>query len=608
MNFKEIISVSQKNFPSSFIISIINDFSRFHRIQVSEEYSKALSELSYLLKNEGINFKIHKLPFNKNSEYFFQKFFPYWKINKGYLKIIEPFIEIIADYREIPLSVIPRSKKVGGIYEIVDFEKYKGEKDKKIFLTENFRKTFYEILGNDAGILYFGMPEIEGIREEGELEDYLHYVSFWEEGFFGFSISKRKGEKLKKVLKKHKKLKAEVEIFSEFGEGFIEIVDILFKGEEDKKEIWLLSHFCHPSPFANDNLSGVAVSLGIAKYINELIKKNEIKLKRNLRILILPEMTGTIAFLKEFFNENIEVISALNLDMVGEDQDKCKSVMTVEREPFFIRSFAGYLAGLIMDYLPGGAKNFRGTSEIPLFRKTMSNYSGGSDHYILISPDFGIPSCMINYWPDKFYHTTADTRDKISEISLKNSFSLAYAYLYFLLNFEKEDVLFLKEKIKEIFKREIFELKIKEGKKEEFIKEYFGLINAFKSLNKLEKNISIEDDLKEIEEFMEKEKIKKEKSERIKTKEKFILRKKEKGVPLSLSFRLDFKERKIFDEKREKIKNLPLLIDLISYLADGKRDFEEILNFLNLEIGKLKIKDIHFVIDILEKIKFMEKI
>ncbi|MEO0295795.1 MAG: hypothetical protein ABIM85_07230, partial [candidate division WOR-3 bacterium] len=114
----------------------------------------------------------------------------------------------------------------------------------------------------------------------------------------------------------------------------------------------------------------------------------------------------------------------------------------------------------------------------------------------------------------------------------------------------------LKEKMKEIFKREIFELKIKEVKKEEFIREYFGLINAFKSLNKLEKNISIKDDLKEIEEFIEKEKIKKEKIERIKTKEKFILRKKEKGVPLSLSLHLDLKERKIYDNKREKIREI----------------------------------------------------
>ncbi|MEN3044905.1 MAG: DUF4910 domain-containing protein [Candidatus Hydrothermales bacterium] len=597
----------EREVPISFMKGVLNNLSPYHRIQVSEGYKKAVSELKYILKNEGINFKIYKLPFKKNTQYFYQKFFPFWKIKKGYLKIVEPFTEVIANYNEIPLSVIPRSKKTYGLYEIVDIEKESKKKEKKILLTCNFKEAFYKVVGKDAGILYYGMPEIEGVRNEGELDDHIHYVSFWEEGFFGFSISPKRGKYLKKILKEGKKIKAEVNIDSEFSEGFIEIVEILLKGEEENREVWLISHLCHPAPFANDNISGVSVSLGIAKYFLELLKNRKLKLKRSLRILLLPEMTGTCAYLSKFFiNNNFSVISALNLDMTGEDQEKCKSSLIIEREPHFLRSFSGYLAGYIMTLIPEGIKNFGGTSEIEIFRKTITGYSGGSDHYILISPCFSIPSVMLNYWPDKFYHTTADTVDKVSEISLKNTFILAFTFLYFLLTFEKDETLILKEKIKEIFKKEIIELKIKNSPFKKFKREYLGVLNALNSLRKIISSVDVEEDIKEIQRFLREEKIELEKKEKIETKEKFVLKKIYKGVPVSLNQHLDFKWRKKYEEYKEKEKNLQILIDLISYLSDGKRDLNEIINSINLEIDTFKIENIFFAIDILQRAKFLE--
>lgn len=597
----------ERDVPLSFIKGLVKKLSQHHRIQVSEGYTRAVSELKYILKNEQINFKIYRLPFKKDTEYFYQKFFPYWKINKGYLKIIEPFTCIIADYNEIPLSVIPRSKKTYGIYEIIDLEdEREGKNEGKILLTDDFKKAFYKVVGKDMGILYYGMPKIEGVRKEEELDDYIHYVSFWEEGFFGFSIPPKIGKYLKKILREGKKIRAEVKIDSEFSEGFIEIVEILLKGKKRNEEVWLISHLCHPAPFANDNISGVSISLGIAKFFSELMKNNNLKLKRNLRILLLPEMTGTCAYLSKFFNNKLNVISALNLDMTGEDQERCKSSLTVEREPHFLRSFSGYLAGYIMQFISDGIKNFGGTSEIEIFRKTITAYSGGSDHYILISPCFSIPSIMLNYWPDKFYHTTADTIDKVSEISLKNSYTLSSTFLYFLLNCEKEDIEALKEKIKEIFKKEMIELKIKESEPKKFKREYLGVINALNSLRRIDKSIKIEEDVKEIRKFLKDEKIELEKEEKIETKENFVLKKIYKGVPVSLSQHLDFEWRKKLDEYKEKEKNIQVLIDLISYLSDGKRNINEIINTINLEVETLNIDSIFFAVQVLQRAGFLE--
>ncbi len=603
---KEIFDKFYKDFPSAWVKGINYEISRFHRIQVSEGYKKAIKEISYILKNEKIKFKVHKFPFTENSKYFFLKFFPYWKIKKGYLKIIEPFTGVICDYNETPLSVIPRSRSVQGVYEIVDSEKFRGNINKKILLTTDFRKRMYDIYKKDTGILYYGMPKLEGIREEGEIEDAIHYVSFWEKGFFGFAVSPAKGRKIKNLLKKHKKLKAEVLIETEFGEREIEVIDILFKGEENN-ELWCISHLCHPAPFANDNASGCAVSLGIAKYLNEEIKRGNLKLKRNIRILLLPEMTGTVAFLKSNPELVKKVIASINLDMVGEDQNKCLSVMQVEREPFFIRSFACYIGEYILTIFPEKAKNFHGSTELPVFRKVISEYSGGSDHYILISPDIGIPSIMINYWPDKFYHTTADTIDKVSKESLHLSGTFTLTYLTFLSDISKKDLNFIKEKMKQIFKRKIYDLKIKEEKEEKFINEYKGFINALYSLKKLDNTLSVEDDIREINEFCKSENIPKELNERFKIKKKFILRKRYKTVPFFITRRLKVEERKEFNEKVKKIKKAGLIIDLLSYLSDGRREISDILNNLKIEIGEFDPKDVFYLINILERVKFLER-
>jgi hypothetical protein len=71
-------------------------------------------------------------------------------------------------------------------------------------------------------------------------------------------------------------------------------------------------------------------------------------------------------------------------------------------------------------------------SSFPLYRYATTPFSGGSDHYIFSDPTVGVPMAMIIQWPDKFYHTSADTLEKVDPISLARSGSLAAAYAYFV--------------------------------------------------------------------------------------------------------------------------------------------------------------------------------
>jgi hypothetical protein len=57
-------------------------------------------------------------------------------------------------------------------------------------------------------------------------------------------------------------------------------------------------------------------------------------------------------------------------------------------------------------------------------------FGGGSDHYILSDPTVGVPTPMLNQWPDRFYHTSEDTLDKVDPSMLARIGSLAAAFAY----------------------------------------------------------------------------------------------------------------------------------------------------------------------------------
>jgi hypothetical protein len=48
-----------------------------------------------------------------------------------------------------------------------------------------------------------------------------------------------------------------------------------------------------------------------------------------------------------------------------------------------------------------------------LFRYATTPFGDGSDHFIFSDSTVGVPMPMLIQWPDKFYHTSADTIEKV---------------------------------------------------------------------------------------------------------------------------------------------------------------------------------------------------
>jgi hypothetical protein len=154
----------------------------------------------------------------------------------------------------------------------------------------------------------------------------------------------------------------------------------------------------------------------------------------------MPEMSGTYAYLARRESELRRMVGGVNLDMVGESQEECHSSFLIDLPPESAASFAGDLMEAIRAEIAQEASSFAATGKYALFRYATTPFGGGSDHYIFSDPSVGVPMPMLIQWPDKFYHTSADTIEKVDPRMLGIVGSVATAYVYWLANAGDEDV------------------------------------------------------------------------------------------------------------------------------------------------------------------------
>jgi hypothetical protein len=437
-----------------------------HRVQASPGYRAAAKYVLDELLKAGLEAEIETYPADFKTKFWTSGSFQEWDATEASLHLLEPAEEarLLGDYREQKLSLIQRSTSFSGKIEVAVVDDGTKESDYegvevagKLVLTNGdigrVRKLAVGKFGA-AGILFDGMRDAPPVREAMDLPDARQYSSFWwsgapgEERCFGFVLTPRQGAWLRKLIRQRESddqspVLVQAEVSARLYDGEIEVVSATIPGESDKR-VMLVSHLCHPQPSANDNASGVAANLEAARTLQRLISKGELPAPRHtIQFLWMPEMTGSFAYLSRHEQEIPKMIAGLNLDMVGEDQKQTGSVLVMERPPDASVSFVTDLIERLRAMIFDDVKGHTGLGGYSYIRYATTSFSGGSDHYIFSDPTVGVPMPMLNQWPDKFYHTSADTLDKVSIESLDKAGTLASVYIYFLAAAGRQEVIWL---------------------------------------------------------------------------------------------------------------------------------------------------------------------
>ncbi|MBE6114920.1 MAG: DUF4910 domain-containing protein [Erysipelotrichaceae bacterium] len=444
----------------------VKEVSSYHRIQASTDFREAANYCKRSLDRMGIEARILSYEADPEVWYLQNKMFLEWDLSDAWLKLEEPDL-LLCDALAEPISIIQRSYPYD-FTQGVDLvylehgnhpEKYTDIdlQGKIIFVREPFNGYVdWAIKEKGAlGIITDYINVMPGIRTREELYDSLNYTSFWwkhidsEPKTFGFVLSPKKGDMLAKLCLAQKEayekqekdspyLRVSGKVDTSLYPGKIEVVEAVLPGESDE-EVLICAHLCHPKCSCNDNASGVAAAMEVLRSLKYLIDSGKLpKNKRSIKVVLVPEFTGTYAYLSEH-SEYKKCVGAINLDMVGGKQTRAYGPITLTSLPYSTPSFINDLTALCMDYASQEAPNLDGDL-VAKTNHTIELFSGGSDHSVFSDPTISIPCCMIGQWPDLNYHTATDTLDVIDPEVLAYSCGLAALFAYTLSNLTLENI------------------------------------------------------------------------------------------------------------------------------------------------------------------------
>ncbi len=451
MDLSKFIDDVLNEVSGKYAFDWVSKISQYNRVVGSQDYHEIVEKVMKELRTFGLDEVIlHKYPADGKTKTWEWIVTQSWEIRSAELNIIEPKKEILCRFQDIPMCILGRSKSCDVIAELIDIGKGNKEEDfegleveGKIVLMEAPRiivPTLYAEKGALGVIVYPGPERAAGYKSMTIYNRFPAIAEDLKKTTFGFSITFEQGLYLKELLKKGP-VKLHAKVDAEIYDGELEVITAAIRGvEKPQEEIILTAHICHPAAGVNDNASGSAGLLELARSVTALIKKNIIEQpRRTIRFLWVPEFHGTFPWIKEHENTVKNALFNINLDMIGEHPlevgNPCNICLAPYSRPSILNDIISYFARIIADHPNGKAIN--GTQMQMRYR--IVPYTGGSDHGVFVARPIAIPGIMIGH-EDPYWHSSLDTIEKCDSTELKRVIAIALCTSY-IFSIQNKDTL-----------------------------------------------------------------------------------------------------------------------------------------------------------------------
>ena len=275
---------------------------------------------------------------------------------------------------------------------------------------------------------------------------------------FCINLTPRDGYALRDRLLMGEKITVKAKVETTTEETDIEVPNCVIKGtDENAEEIILCAHLFegYVKLGANDNTSGSAALIEVARTLNELIVRGQIERpKRSIRFIWIPEFQGSIPWAQQNKETLQKTLCNINLDMVGLWLSKSQSFYCLHRttmgNPHYINdvaeSFYHYMGATNKSFVATGMGRPDATKPVysvtgsrDPFYYTINAHYGASDHEVF--SDWGVqaPGVIMITWPDNYYHTSGDRPEICDPTQLHRAIVLAAASAYTVANADSND-------------------------------------------------------------------------------------------------------------------------------------------------------------------------
>jgi len=431
--------------------------SRMHRVHASEGFHQAAEYVRGEALRYGLSdVEIAALPADGETRYHHFRAYYGWKAEEGSLWEVSPRQERIADYDEMRVALADYSQDAEVTAELVDVgsgtraEEYRGKEVRgKIVLAGGplpaVHREAVEERGASGFVSYFPNQATGWSGDDPTLVRWGHLDPYNTGNRFAFMVSLGKARELQARLAAGETIRLAARVRARLTPGDFEVVTGVIRGSEiPGEEIIFTCHLDHQSPGANDNASGAATLLEVARTLAELTRSGAIpRPRRTLRFVWPPEIAGTYAWLARNPQIAARLKAGIHMDMVGGIPQTNKSVFFLSRPPASLGSFVGDVGEVFFDYVRATSRRAAASGD---FGEAIISSEGskedwvaevqgldlGSDHQVLGDAFFGVPMLYFHDWPDIYIHTNKDRPEFIDATKLQRVAFLGAASGYTL--------------------------------------------------------------------------------------------------------------------------------------------------------------------------------
>jgi hypothetical protein len=423
-------------------LETVRSLGRFHRVHGSPGFQAAAEFVKGRLIAYGLqDAVVEHFPADGETRYAHFRSYYGWNPVEATLEEVSPSPHPVESFPALPVALADYSQDADVTTSLVDVgagtqkSDYEGKEIRgRMVLASGPLPLVHDMACKQRGAVGFlsDFPN-QKTAWSGDDRDLVRWghLSPYETGnTFAFMLSKRQSEAFRQRLAKGEAVVLKAHVRARMVKASYDVVTATIPGAS-KEEIILTAHLCHQSAGANDNASGSAAILEVARALAAAVRDGSLpQPRRTIRFIWAPEIAGSEAYLVSHPELSKNARAGIHMDMVGGSLAATHGTFHLSRTAASHPHFANAVAQVWFDdvvarsarFAERGGDPYAGLAWPPgsreVFLGDVRALEMGSDHEVFEESSFGIPMVYFHDWPDVTIHTNKDLPENLDPTKL----------------------------------------------------------------------------------------------------------------------------------------------------------------------------------------------